>query len=76
MAFVGPLRLFHIRARVRAYLLAVGQFPSVVDAFQPLMQDASDTGLLDQLGAPALLAIVDEACKAAAVETFEFEDQK
>lgn len=68
MGSIGPLRLFAIRAKVRAYLLAVGEFQTYAEAFAPLLQKAASTGLADEVGAASLTAIIDAACADNKIE--------
>ena len=68
MGYVSPLRLFFIRAQVRAYLLAVGEFQSINEAFAPIMRQAAESGLLDSVGSNALQAIVERAMAHSNIE--------
>jgi hypothetical protein len=70
-ANVPLLRVFQMRADVRAYLLKSGEFESYDGAFAPLLQAAIHTGLAAEVGNAALLAIIDRACADAGIE---FED--
>lgn len=68
MAYVGPLRLFYIRANVRAFLLSAGEYQTFKDAFEPLLLAAHDTGIDEQIGHDVLRNIIEEACRAAKIE--------
>jgi hypothetical protein len=68
MAYVGPLRLFYIRANVRAFLLGAGEYETFKDAFEPLLLAARDTALDEQVGHGVLWKIIEEACRAAKIE--------
>ncbi len=69
MGFIGPLRLFYIRAQVRAYLLAIGEYQTFEEAFGPLRPEGIE--LSANVGAGAVRAIVEDCCKAAGVEFIE-----
>jgi len=66
MAFIGPLRLFYIRAQVRAYLLAVGEFQTFEEAFGPLREES--IALSASVGSSAVRSIVEQCCSDAGIE--------
>lgn len=65
MSEVSPLRVFKLRAEVRALLLAAAVCSTWEEAFAPLLDDARDSGLDDDIGIETLHAIIDASCAAA-----------
>ena len=62
---VNSLLVFKARAEARALLFQAGVFASFVEAIDQLFVDAERDGLIDQVGAPPLEAIVCAAFKDA-----------
>jgi hypothetical protein len=54
---VAPILALQARAEARAFLYGYGEL-TLVQAIEPLRQYARDAGLLEQLGAPAVEAII------------------
>jgi hypothetical protein len=57
MTQVAPLLVLQARAEARAFLYGFGEL-SLVQAVEPLRQWARDVGLVAQLGAPAVEAVI------------------
>jgi hypothetical protein len=57
---VTPLMVFTARAEARAMLVYAAIYDPEI-CFDPLLDDAFANGLLDQVGAGVLLAIIDQA---------------
>lgn len=71
MGYIGPLRLFFIRANVRAYLLGVGEFESIDAAFGPLLQQAADDRLFERVGEAVLQRAIDDALATFKIEVID-----
>jgi hypothetical protein len=62
MTHVTPLMVFQARAEARALLVYAGVYNPDV-CFDALIDDAFASGLVDQVGAGVLDAIIQRACK-------------
>jgi hypothetical protein len=57
---IPPLRILEARAQARAHLYGYGVF-ELGEAIDPLLDYADDSGITEQLGDDAVIAIICEA---------------
>ena len=61
MTVVAPMLVMKLRAEARAMLFRLGEFETIEEAIAPLHRYALASGIVDDLGAAATQAIIDEA---------------
>lgn len=57
---VAPIRVLQARAEARALLFANAEYDTLDEAIAPLMRYAHQHGLIEQLGAAAIYALIEQ----------------
>lgn len=63
---MNPLLVLQARAEARALLYAAGEYVDEAEAMWPLIDDAFNSGLADEIGVEAVVAIVHKAFEGIA----------
>ena len=58
---MNPLLVLQARAEARALLFRTAEYQDLGEAVTPLLAYAHESGLADEIGAPAVLAIIKAA---------------
>jgi hypothetical protein len=64
MTKINPLQALQARAEARALLFKHATYETIGEAIDPLLKNAYDVGLVDQLGAKAVMQIIEQAFRA------------